>query len=284
MAEELPVEEKIDEITDTTVLLFDKLGDYGSLIAGSLYLVIGAMLVIFVVHRLAGKLIYPHLKNKRFIRVFFGTLYALVLVIMALLILDRIGVPVEGVAHLALAGVLIGSVIIFFLVPFIPRLPFYIGHMVEVNGVLGVITAIDAFRVTIKQFDGTISTIPTAMVMASTIKNFSETPHRRIEIMLSVNNDSDLEKTREVFAQVMTDDERVLEEPGPPFTHIVNATASGVDMMAYCWVKNEDWLSTRTDLWLILVHAFNDDDMISMSLPQQEVFVHSEARGGDVSD
>ncbi len=94
--------------------------------------------------------------------------------------------------------------------------------------------------------------------------------------MLSVNNDSDLEQTRQVFIKVMSEDERVLEEPSPPFTHVVNATASGVDMMAYCWVKNEDWLSTRTDLWLQLVSIFNADEAISMSLPQQEVFIHSE--------
>ena len=100
MAEKLAVEEQLDEIADTTVLVFDRLGDYGAQIAGSLYLVIGAMLVIFLIHRLAGKLIYPHLKNKRLIRVFFGTLYVFVLVIMALLILDKIGVPVDGIAQL----------------------------------------------------------------------------------------------------------------------------------------------------------------------------------------
>ena len=275
MAEGISVEEKIDEIADTTVLVFDKLGDYGALIAGSLYLVLGAMLVIYIVHRLAGKFIYPHIKNKRFIRVFFGTLYIFVLVVMALLILERIGVPVQGVASLALTGVLIGSVVVFFLVPFLPKLPFFIGHMVEISGVLGVVSAISAFRVTIKQFDGTIVTLPTPAVMASVIKNFSQIPHRRIEIMLSVNNDSDLEQTRQVFFEVMSEDKRVLEEPSPPFTHVVNTTASGVDMMAYCWVKNEDWLATRTDVWLKLVHTFNTDERISMSLPQQELFIHS---------
>ena len=200
MADELPIEEQIDEIADTTFLIFDKLGNYGAQIAGSLYLVIGAMLVIFFIHRLAGKLIYPHIKNKRFIRVLFGTLYVMVLVMMALLILDRIGVPVEGVAHLALAGVLIGSVVVFFMVPFIPKLPFFIGHTVEIGGIFGTVSAIDVFRITIKQFDGTSVTLPTAMVMASTIKNFSEIPHRRVEIMISVNNDSDLEQTRQTFS------------------------------------------------------------------------------------
>ncbi|MBT8347520.1 MAG: mechanosensitive ion channel family protein [Desulfofustis sp.] len=278
MAEELPIEEQIDEIADTTFLIFDKLGNYGAQIAGSLYLVVGAMLVIFLIHRLAGKLIYPHIKNKRFIRVLFGTLYVMVLVIMALLILDRIGVPVEGIAHLALAGVLIGSVVVFFMVPFIPKLPFFIGHTVEIGGIFGTVSAIDVFRVTIKQFDGTSVTLPTAMVMASTIKNFSEIPHRRVEIMISVNNDSDLEQTRRTFIEVMGADSRVLEEPIPPATHIVNANASGVDMLAFCWVKNEDWFSARTDLWLKMVHAFNDDERISMSLPQQEIFVHSDVQ------
>ena len=278
MADSLPVEEKIDEIVNTTSKVFDSLSGYGSLIIESLYIVIGAILVIFVIHWLAAKLIYPHLKTKRFVRVFFGTLYVLVSVIVSLLILEEIGVPTEGIAELTLAGVLIGSVVVFFLVPFVPKLPFFIGHMVDINGTFGIVSAIDIFRITIKQFDGIITTLPTTMVLAAKIKNFSQMPEKRIEIKLIVNNDSELETTRELLIQILTDDERVLEEPSPPFTHVIDATAAGVEMMAYCWVKTEDFLSTRTDLWLRLVQAFNDDDRISMSLPQHEVFVHSEAQ------
>lgn len=275
MAESQPVEEKIDEIVNTTSKVFDSLSGYGSLIIESLYIVIGAILVIFVIHWLAAKLIYPHLKGKRLVRVFFGTLYVLVIVIVSLLILEEIGVPIEGVAELALAGVLIGSVVVFFIVPFVPRLPFFIGHMVDINGTFGVVSAIDIFRITIRQFDGIITTLPTTMVLAAKIENFSQLPHKRIEIKLSVNNDSELETTRQVVLQLLTGDERVLEEPRPPFTHVINATAAGVEIMAYCWVTTEDFLSTRTDLWLKLVQAFNDDDRISMSLPQHEVFLHS---------
>jgi small-conductance mechanosensitive channel len=184
MADSLPIEEKIDEIADTTSKVLDSLSEYGSLIIESLYIVIGAMLVIFIIHWLAAKLIYPHLKTKRFVRVFFGTLYVLVIVIVSLLILEDIGVPTEGVAELALAGVLIGSVIVFFLVPFVPRLPFFIGHMVDINGTFGVVSAIDVFRITIKQFDGIITTFPTAMVLAAKIKNYSQMPQKRIEINL----------------------------------------------------------------------------------------------------
>ena len=277
MADSVSIEEKIDEIATTTSMISDSLKEYGSLIVESLYLVIGAILVIFFMHWLAARFIYPHLKTKRFVRVLFGTLYVLVIVIVSLLILDEIGVPIEGVAELALAAVLIGSVIVFFLVPFVPKLPFLPGHMVDINGTFGVISAIDVFRITIKQFDGIITTLPTAMVLAAKIQNFSQLPQKRIEIKLSVNNHSELETTRQLLIQLLSDDERVLEDPSPPFTHVVHATAAGVEMMAYCWVKTEDFLSTRTDLWLRLVQAFNDDDRISMSLPQHEVFVHSKA-------
>lgn len=278
MADGIPVEGKIDEIAENTRIIFDSLSDYGSLIIESIYLVIGAMLVIFVIHWLAAKFIYPHLKRKRFVRVFFGTLYVLVIVIMALLLFEEIGVPIEGVSELALAGVLIGSVVVFFLVPFVPRLPFLKGHLVDINGTFGVVSSIDVFRITIRQFDGIITTLPTTMVLAAKIKNFSQLPHKRIEIKLSVNNDSDLETTRQLLIQVLTNDERVLEEPSPPFSHVVHATAAGVEIMAYCWVKTEDFLATRSDLWLKLVQAFNDDERISMSLPQHEVFVHSEVQ------
>ena len=275
MAESQPVEEKIVDIVSTTSQVFDSLSGYGSLILDSLYIVIGAIVVIFVIHWLAAKLIYPHLKAKRLVRVFFGTLYVLVIVIVSLLILEEIGVPTEGVAELALAGVLIGSVVVFFLVPFVPKLPFFIGHLVDINGTFGVVSAIDIFRVTIKQFDGIITTLPTTMVLAAKIKNFSQLPHKRIEIKLSINNDSELETTRQVVLQLLSGDERVLEEPSPPFTHVINATAAGVEMVAFCWVKTEDFISTRTDLWLKLVQAINHDDRLSMSLPQHEVVLHS---------
>ena len=42
--------------------------------------------------------------------------------------------------------------------------------------------------------------------MSSQIKNYSDTPLLRIEIKLSVNNDSDLEQTGQVIMRVMRED------------------------------------------------------------------------------
>ncbi len=102
-----------DSLLGNTSEVLGNLSEYGSLIVNGLYLIIGGMVIIYLLQKLATKLIYPHIKNKRLIMVFFGTLYVLVFVITALLALDRSGVNVEGISQLALVGVLIGAVLFF---------------------------------------------------------------------------------------------------------------------------------------------------------------------------
>ena len=278
MATPTAVEEKIDDIAESSFPILEILTDYGTTIASVLYLLVGAIFLIYIVQRLVRKFVYPHIQNKRIIKTFFGTLYVLVLVVMALMMLEKIGFPVRGIAHVALIAVLIGGVVVFFLTPFLPRLPLKPGQLVDIGGVFGNVTSITTFHTIVRKFDGTSVFIPNAMVLASKILNYSDTETRRIEIFLSVNNDSDLEETRSVFVKTMSEDERVAVDPAPT-THVVNVTAAGVDMVAWCWVKNEHWFATRTDLWLKLVEAFETDDRICMSLPQQEIFTY---QGRDV--
>ena len=277
MATESSVETKVDELAESSFPVIEILTDYGTTIAGILYLLIGAIVVIFLLQRLARRFLYPRIQSirqRRIVTIFFGTLYVLILVIMGLLMLEKIGVQVQGIAHVCLIAVLVGGVVVFFLAPFFPQLPFKTGHLVDIGGVFGHVNSITTFTTNVRKFDGTTVFIPNAIVLASKIFNYSDTETRRIEIFLSVNNDSNLEETRSTFVKIMSDDERVLMDPKPPVTHVTNVTASGVDMVAWCWVKNDDWFATRTDIWLKLVEAFETDERICMSLPQQEVFMY----------
>lgn len=280
MANELPSAGVNGEgIPGPTMQLFSEVGYYGSLIAGSLYVACGAMLLIYLFNKFARKFIYPHIKNKRFGRVFFGTLYVLVMVLMALLILDKFGIPIRGIAHLSIAGVIIGSVVVFIMVPVLPSFPFHIGNLVKIDDIFGEITSLDIFRITVNRFDGNITTMPTSTVLASSkITNYSATPNRRIEFLLSFDIKSDLDLARELFIQVFDNDQRVLQKPNPPLTHVVDSDGARVNIAAYCWVNNEDWPSTRTDLWLKLVKAFKDNDRVSFPLPMQQIIIQQESK------
>jgi small conductance mechanosensitive channel len=260
------------DIAQQTTEIVEQVNEYGSMIINGLYLIIGGMLAVYLLYKLASKAIYPHVKDTRHVKVIFGTLYVLVLVITALLAFKQLGFDVNTIGKIVLTCVLIGAVVVFFLVPFFPRLPFKTGHMVELKGVLGIVESISAFHTKIRKLDGTMAFIPNSSIMTSEILNYSHIPIRRIEMQLSVNVDCDLEQSKKLFLRIMNEDKRVMNDPTPT-VNLVSANAAGVDILAFCWAKNEDWFGARSDLWLKVVDGFMSEDRVAMSLPQQEVYV-----------
>jgi small conductance mechanosensitive channel len=277
--------EPVTEQHDSTPLelaeqALHQVSDYGALILNSLYLIIAGTVLIFLVQKLVARFLYPHIKNKRIIKVAFGTLYTLVLVIILLLALRQIGFDVGLIGRLALVGVLIGAVVVFFLLPFLPRLPFVPGHMVNINGTLGIVDAISTFHTTIRKFDGSMVFMPNAVVMASNITNVHDTPSRRIDMEFSVNPDSDLAKAKAFLIDIAATDTRVLSEPAPPVIFITNADANAVHLSMYCWVLNADWLATRSDLWQGVMEQLKTQSDITLALPEQTIHM---AQAGAVS-
>ena len=108
-------------------------------------------------------------------------------------------------------------------------------------------------------FDGTLVFVPNTSIMSMTIENYSHISSRRIEINLGVQNDIDLERTKDALISLMTEDERVLEEPSRPTVFVMDANAVDISLLAVCWVKNNDWFTTQSDLWEKIVNAFDED-------------------------
>jgi small conductance mechanosensitive channel len=256
--------------------IVSQLSGYGSLILNSLYFMIAGMLVIFVLYKFANLFLNRFLilksKGKRLKMVIFGTLYVLVFIITALLVLKRLGYDVSAVGQLAILIVLIGAVVAFFLVPFLPKLPFVIGNMVEISGVLGIVDSISTFHTTLRTLDGNIVFIPNALLMASRIVNYHQTPNRRIELNVSVGVDCDLELCKKFLFEIMSADDRVLVDPAP-MVYVLDANATGVEMVGFCWVGNDDWFTTRSDLWMLVVDKFQNDPAVNLSLNKQEVLL-----------
>jgi small conductance mechanosensitive channel len=146
-------------------------------------------------------------------------------------------------------------------------LPFQIGHLLEVRGELGTVTAISPLFTTLEKFDGTMVFVPNTSIISTTIKNYSHISCRLIEINLSIQNDIHLERTKEVLIRLMTEDERVLEEPSAPAVFVMKANAVCIDLLAFCWVKNEDWFSTKSDLWEEIIITYNEDVRLAKPLP-----------------
>lgn len=256
--------------------IISQISGYGSLIVNSLYFIIVGMLVIFTIYKLANIIFTRFLilksKGKRIKMVVFGTLYVLVFVITALLILKRLGYDISAIGQLAIIVVLIGSVIAFFLVPFLPKLPFVIGNMVEIGGTLGIVESISTFHTRLKTLDGNVVFIPSPLLMASKIANYHQTPNRRIELKISVDIDCDLGLCKQYLLEIMMKENRVLTDPAP-VVYFLSITAAGAEMTGLCWVANDDWFSTRSDLWLQVVDTFKTNPGVNLSLDKTEVLL-----------
>lgn len=256
--------------------IVDQVSNYSTLITDSLLVIIGGMVAVFLLYKLTAKFLFPYVKHRRLIRVVFGTIYVLILVVTMLVVLNKVGIDTSLIGKIAIITVLIGAVAVFFLVPFLPRLPFMIGQMIEVGGVMGIVDSISTLHTTIRTFDGAMVFFPNPMVLATKITNFSDIPERRIALNLTVRLDADIEEVRNRLITIMSAEERVLDDPALPIARVTTASAVGISLTAFCWTKNEDFLNTQSNLWIEVVNAFKSDDRVSMALPQQEIHIVNE--------
>ena len=267
----------MDYIKNNSDEVLEHVSEYSYLVGDSLVFIAIGMLCVFLLHKLASKLLYPYVSNGRLLGVIFGALYVLVLVVTILLVLKRVGLNVGAIGSITILVVLVVAAVLYFLIPFFPKLPFLPGHTIETNGVMGTVDTVSTFHTTIRKFDGTIAFLPNAVVMATRILNYSYTPERRIELKLLISPAADLPLVKTRLLQLVEADARVLSEPAAPSAFVMSADAVAVQMTIFCWVKNEDFLGARSDLWLALMQACKDDTNLTLSVPRQEVFVRQDS-------
>jgi len=247
-----------------------ELNSFGTVIANSLYYLTVAIVLVFIAQSLARKFIFPHLASKRHAVVLILALHGLILVSALLLVMGRLGFDISVIAPAALLIVLMVAILIFIIAPVLPKLPFKIGHMVEIEGILGNVATVTPMFTRIQTFDGRTVYIPNATVWAKTIINYHSTPNRRIELNLKVSADHSLAQARALLTTMMLSDERILNDPAPA-TRVNSARAEGVDIIGLCWVSNADFLGVRSDLYDQLVNAAQSEAGISLAHDQHVV-------------
>jgi small conductance mechanosensitive channel len=147
--------------------------------------------------------------------------------------------------------------------------------MVEIGDVRGNVETITPYFTHIRTFDGRTVFIPNALVWTKNIVNYHSTPNRRVELKLNVSADRSLADARAVLTDIMHSDERVIDDPVPA-VRINLARAEGVEMVGLCWVKNDDFLGARSDLYEKVVNAAQSNAGFSLSLEKKQVVLSGE--------
>jgi small conductance mechanosensitive channel len=159
--------------------------------------------------------------------------------------LDTAGVQTSAViASLGVAGLTIGfaardalSNIISGILIFIDR-PFTIGDLVEIQGAYGRVEIITLRSTRVVTPDGKMLAIPNTAVINNTVASYTNFPHLRLDIPVSVGVAENLARVRSILLGLVADDPAYMTQP-PPSVHVTQLNDYNVTVELRVWLDNE---------------------------------------------
>ncbi|MCB1232598.1 MAG: mechanosensitive ion channel [Verrucomicrobiae bacterium] len=147
--------------------------------------------------------------------------------------------------------------------------PFKAGDFVSAGGAEGVVEEIRIFSTTMRTPDNREVVVPNGDIFTSVIINNNARETRRIDFVIGIGYDDDLRLAKQTLEQVVTADERVLQDP-VPFIAVGELGGSSVDILVRPWVKTSDYFATKCDLTERIKLAL-DEAGVSIPYPQMDV-------------
>jgi small conductance mechanosensitive channel len=147
--------------------------------------------------------------------------------------------------------------------------PYRVGDFIEAAGIAGSVEQVQILTTILKTGDNKQIIVPNSQVMDSIITNYSANDTRRVDMVVGVSYDDDLDKVRKTLEDLLAADERVLSEPAPLIA--VSALAdSSVNFVVRPWVKSADYWGVMFEMTEAIKKRF-DKEGISFPFPQQDV-------------
>lgn len=125
--------------------------------------------------------------------------------------------------------------------------PFHAGDFITAGSLSGTVVEIGLFTSELKTGDGIYIMAPNSQIWNTTITNFSRNPTRRIDILVGIAYDDDIDVAQKALQGLMEADPRVLKDPAP-MTMVMDLADSSVNLNLRCWVANADYWAAQWDL------------------------------------
>jgi small conductance mechanosensitive channel len=152
--------------------------------------------------------------------------------------------------------------------------PYRVGDFVEAAGISGVVLQVQILTTILKTGDNKQIIVPNSQIMGSIITNYSANDQRRVDMVIGVSYDDDLDKVKATLKELVAADDRILDDP--ECTIAVSELAdSSVNFVVRPWVTTADYWAVLFDLTEAIKKRF-DQEGISFPFPQQDVHLYKE--------
>jgi small conductance mechanosensitive channel len=272
------------DLTEYTDMIVEYGTQYGLNIVFAVLILIIGMMAAGWVKRMVIKMCKKSAKIDDTLGAFFSSLVRYVVIIFTILaVLDRFGVEtasliaILGAASLAiglalqgtLSNVAAGVMLLIFR-------PFKIGQFVDAAGHAGSVKQIGLFVTEMATGDNVQIIIPNSQIWGSSIKNFSSNENRRVDLVIGIGYDDDIDKAIAEIGSVCDADDRVLKDPATSI-FVGELGASSVDIVVRAWTASGNYWPLKAALTKEIKHRF-DDKEISFPYPQQDVHIVSNVK------
>jgi small conductance mechanosensitive channel len=212
---------------------------------------------------------------------FSSLLYGALVVFVVIAAIDKLGVQTTSfIAVLGAAGLAVGLALQGSLSNFASGVlliifkPFVAGNFVKIGGEFGTVVQVGILHTELKSPDNIKIIMPNSQIMGGAITNFSAHDTRRVDMVIGVSYSDDLSKVMEVLQDMVSKDERVLQEPAP-FIAVSELADSSINFVVRPWTKSSDFWQFKCDFQKAVKERF-DAEGISIPFPQRDLHVFQE--------
>lgn len=175
---------------------------------------------------------------------------------IVIIVLSSLGVSVSSlIAAFSVIGVAFSLAIQDFLgnvfggIQIISNHPFQIGDYVEAGGEAGTVREVGLFYTKLDTPDKKLILIPNSKIANDSVVNYSNAANRRLEFLVCVSYDDDVEKVRAVLLSLLSEHSMVLSNPDlAPEVHVKEFRDSDICYTARAWCENKNYWTAYFDI------------------------------------
>ncbi len=204
-----------------------------------------------------------------------------ILILTFILVLSEFGVQTTSIiAVLGAAGLAVGLALQGTLsnvasgIMLLVLRPFQVGHYIEAGGTSGTVDEIGLFVTMLRTPQNIRRVVPNSAIFGGLIANYNAFDRMRIDLEVGISYDDKIADAKAVLLDIVTRDERFLDEPKPQVVTKLLADSS-VNLEIRAWVAQSNYFSVRFDLMSEIKGRF-DAAGITIPYPHRQVVITEE--------
>ncbi len=238
---------------------------------------IGLALLIFVIGKWivdqVGKVLLRVMQKSDFdhalVKFVSHLCYGFLMIAVVLVSVQTLGVNISsllallGAAGLAVGLALQGSLSNFAAgVMIIVFRPFRSGDTITIGSNSGMVDEIGIFSTKLNTPDNQRIFVPNSTIISGIIINATTLPTRRIDLLLHLGGDVNLLTAKQIIAQVLATEPRILSQPAPAIG-VEKLGAASIEVFVRPWVNTTDYAPVKADL----------QERLKLALEQAGIFI-----------